>query len=193
MLKVDGVEATSANIKNGSYKISRPLSVVYKEATLDDEVDKAFFSYIQSSDAQQIISDEKYVSIADTAPAYTINSALAGSIDVSGSTSLQPLMTKLAAAFEAIQPNVTVTVGGGGSGTGYKNADEGVSAFGMISEEFNLEKASSCTHHVVCKDGVAVIVNPKNSLESISMGELKNIYDAEAGPNAITQWNTLIK
>jgi phosphate transport system substrate-binding protein len=102
-------------------------------------------------------------------------------------------MTKLAAAFEAIQPNVTVTVGGGGSGTGYKNADEGVSEFGMISEEYNLEKASSCTHYVVCKDGVAVIVNPKNSLESISMGELKSIYDAEAGSNAITQWSTLIK
>ena len=193
MLKVNDVEATTANIKNGSYKISRPLSVVYQESTLDNDINKAFYMFLQSSDAQQIISDEGYVSIVDNAPAYTINGSLKGSIDISGSTSLQPLMTELADAFEKLQPNVSVTVGGGGSGTGYKNADEGVSEFGMISEEFNLEKAPSCTDYVVCKDGIAVIVHRDNPLDNITMEQLKNIYDVEAGPDAIEKWNSLIK
>ena len=193
MLKVDGVEATVANIKSGTYKISRPLSIVYQEATLENEVNKAFYTYLQSGDAQKIISDEGYVSLVDNAPAYTVNGALSGSIDISGSTSLQPLMTELAAAFEKLQPNVSVTVGGGGSGTGYKNADEGVSEFGMISEEFSLEKAPSCTDYVVCKDGIAVIVHTSNPLNDITMEQLKNIYDAEAGSNAITKWSELIK
>ena len=193
MLKVDGVEATVANIKSGGYKISRPLSVVYQEATLADEVNRAFFDYLQSSDAQKIISDKGYVSVIDGVPGYTIDASLSGSIDISGSTSLQPLMTDLAMAFEDLQPNVSLTVSGGGSGTGYGNANDGVSAFGMISEEFALEKAPDCTHCVVCKDGIAVIVNNSNPLESITIDELMKIYDVDAGPDAITVWNALIK
>ena len=193
MLKVDGVEATIANIKNGTYKIARPLSVVYKESALGNAVNNAFFTFLQSSDAQKIISDGGYVSVVDNAVAYTVDGSLSGSIDVSGSTSLQPLMIELAATFEKLQVNVKVNVSGGGSGTGYKNADEGVSAFGMISEEFSLEKAPTCTHNIVSKDGIAVIVNKDNPLESITMEQLKSIYDAEAGVTAITKWNAIIK
>jgi len=193
MLNVDGVEATVANIKSGTYKISRPLSVVYQEDTLDDAVNTAFFNYLKSNDAQAIISDKGYVSVIDNAPAYTIDGSLSGSIDISGSTSLQPLMADLAAAFEDLQPNVSVTVSGGGSGTGYGNANDGVSEFGMISEEFALEKAPNCTHYVVCKDGIAVIVNNANPLDNITMDELMNIYDVDAGSSAITVWNSLIK
>jgi len=191
ILNVDGVQATVDNIKNGSYKISRPLSVVYKEATLDDAVNKAYFAFLQSSDAQQIISDNGYVSIVDNAPAYTVDGTLSGSIDISGSTSLQPLMVELATAYEKLQPNVKINVSGGGSGTGYKNADEGVSAFGMISEEFAQDKAPSCTSYVVCKDGIAVIVNNANTVDNITMDQLTNIYDADAGSNAITNWSEI--
>ena len=193
ILKVDGVDATAANIKNGSYKLSRPLSVVYKQSTLDHEVNSAFLTFLQSGDAQQIIADNGYVSVTGDTTAYTINGSLSDSVDVSGSTSLQPLMIELAAAFEKLQPNVKVNVSGGGSGTGYKNADEGVSEFGMISEEFSLEKAPSCTHYIVCKDGIAVIVNKDNPLDNITMEQLKNIYDGEAGLNAVSQWKALIK
>jgi len=193
MLKVGGVEANVANIKNGTYKISRPLSVVYKNASLENDVNKAFYTFLQSSDAQKIIADGGYVSIVDNAPAYTINGTLSGTIDVSGSTSLQPLMIELAAAFEKLQLNIKVNVSGGGSGTGYKNADEGVSEFGMISEEFNVEKAPTCISYDVCKDGIAVIINKGNGLDNITMEQLKNIYDFEAGSNAITKWNMLIK
>ena len=193
MLKIDGVEATIANIKSGTYKIARPLSVVYKDSALDDAMNNAFFTFLQSSDAQKIISDGGYVSVADNAVAYTIDGSLSGTIDVSGSTSLQPLMIELATAFEKLQVNVQVNVSGGGSGTGYKNADEGVSAFGMISEEFNLEKAPSCTHYIVSKDGIAVIVNKDNPLDSITMEQINSIYDVEAGTSAATKWNVIIK
>ncbi|MCL2889403.1 MAG: substrate-binding domain-containing protein [Eggerthellaceae bacterium] len=193
ILKVDGVEASVANIKNGTYQISRPLSIVYKESALNNDVNKAFFAFLQSSDAQKIISEAGYVSVVDNAQAYTINGSLSGTIDISGSTSLQPLMIELATAFENLQKNVKVNVSGGGSGTGYKNADEGVSSFGMISEEFSREKAPSCTHSIVCKDGIAVIVNKANPLNDISMAQLKNIYDVEAGANALTIWSELVK
>jgi len=190
MLKVDGVEAIAENIRNGTYRISRPLSVVYKESALEGHVNNAFYKFLQSSDAQKIISDEGYVSVIDNAPVYTIDGTLSGSIDISGSTSVQPLMIELAAAFEKLQQNIKINVSGGGSGTGYKNADEGVSDFGMISELFSLEKAPSCACYEIAKDGIAVIVNKENPLDSITMEQLKSIYDEKS--NSITKWNSLI-
>ena len=193
MLKVDGVEATVENIKNGSYKISRPLNVVYQESKVASGVNTAFLTFLQSSDAQKIISDNGYVSTKDGAVAYTVVPGLSGEINISGSTSLKPLMQKLAAKFEAVQSGVKVTVGGGGSGTGYNDAKNGVSDFGMISEKFKTEKAENCTYYEVAKDGIAVIVNKENPLDNISMEDLKNIYNVDAGDAAIKVWADVSK
>lgn len=188
MLRVDGVEATVENIKNGSYKISRPLNIVYQENNIENEVNKAFYEFLQSSDAQSIITDNGYVSTKDNATAYTVIPGLTGEIDISGSTSLLPLMEKLAARFESIQGGVKITVAGGGSGTGYNNAKNGVSDFGMISEKFNPSKADNCTYYEVAKDGIAVIVNKANTFDNISLEDLKNIYDVDAGDSSIKTW-----
>ena len=193
MLKVDGVEATVENIKNGSYKISRPLNVVYQESKVASGVNTAFLTFLQSSDAQKIISDNGYVSTKDGAVAYTVVPGLSGEINISGSTSLKPLMEKLAAKFEAVQSGVKVTVGGGGSGTGYNDAKNGVSDFGMISEKFKTEKAENCTYYEVAKDGIAVIVNKENPLDNISMEDLGNIYNVDAGDAAIKVWADVSK
>ena len=193
LLKVDGVEATVENIKNGSYKISRPLNVVYQESKVAGDVNVAFLSFIQSSDAQKIISDNGYVSTKEGAVAYTVVPGLSGNVAISGSTSLKPLMEKLAAKFEEIQSGVKVTVGGGGSGTGYNDAKNGVSDFGMISETFKPEKADNCTYYEVAKDGIAVIVNKANPLDSISMEDLKNIYNVDAGDGAVKTWADVTK
>ncbi|MCL2095295.1 MAG: substrate-binding domain-containing protein [Oscillospiraceae bacterium] len=189
-LKIDGIEATVANIQSGAYKIARPLAIVYPGSVLDDEVNAAFFAFLQSSDAQKIIGDG-YVSILNDAPAYTIDGSLSGTIDISGSTSVQPLMIDLAEAFRALQPNITVNVSGGGSGTGYNNARDGVSAFGMISEVFVLDKAPNCTYFNVAMDGIAMIVHKDNPLDSITMEQLASIYDEESTTTPI--WSDYIK
>ena len=188
VLKVDGVSATVENIKNGSYKIARPLNVVYQPKNGEKALNAAFLAFLQSDTAQSIIKENGYVSLIDGAGRYTVDASLAGTLDISGSTSLQPLMIKLAAEFERIQKNVTVTVSGGGSGTGYKNAAEGVSDFGMISETFKEEKAPGCTYYEVAKDGIALIVNTANPQKSISLTALKNIYNSEAGAEAVKTW-----
>ena len=188
VLKVDGVEPTLENIKNGSYKISRPLNVVYQESKVASAVNTAFLTFLQSSDAQTIISDNGYVSTKEGSVAYTVVPGLSGEIAISGSTSLKPLMEKLAAKFEEMQSGVRVTVGGGGSGTGYNDAKNGVSDFGMISESFNSTKAENCTYYEVAKDGIAVIVNKANTFDNISLEDLKNIYNVDAGDAAIKTW-----
>ena len=192
VLKVDGAMPTLENIKNGSYKISRPLNVVYGESKVASEVNTAFLTFLQSSDAQTIISDNGYISTKEGA-AYTVVPGLSGEIAISGSTSLKPLMEKLAAKFEEMQSGVSVSVGGGGSGTGYNDAKNGVSDFGMISEAFNPSKADNCTYYEVAKDGIAVIVNKANTFDNISLEDLKNIYNVDAGDAAIKVWADVSK
>ncbi|MCL2675927.1 MAG: substrate-binding domain-containing protein, partial [Firmicutes bacterium] len=123
MLTVDGKECTTANIKNSTYPISRPLSVLYKEDHVDSSnLFKYFLAFLSSKEANTLIN-EGYVTISDTYPDYAHKSAsLNGTIKVSGSTSLQPLMDKLAEKFKSFHSGVTVQVTGGGSSTGVNNA-----------------------------------------------------------------------
>ena len=191
-VKVDGVDATSDTIKNGTYALSRPLNVIYKAETVTDPIYKDYLEYLGSKEVQDLAAKEGYVSILDQVTEYnTPEFADAKTISISGSTSLQPLMTKIATKYMAHQKNIRVEVSGGGSGTGYNNAENGISNFGMISEEFNSKKAASCTSFTVCKDGIALIVNLKNPVVTISKKDLSTIYN----PNAeapITSWSKLI-
>lgn len=191
ILKVNGVLPSVETIKDGSYKIARPLSVVYKEEEMTG-ANEAYLRFLGSSEAQEIIAAEGYVTVVEKAEKYVIDPELSGTIGISGSTSLKPLMEKLAAKFEALQSGVQVSVGGGGSGTGYNDAKNGVSAFGMISENFSETKAPGCVYYTVALDGIAIIVNKKNPAENITLEQLKNVYDAEAGENAITTWKQII-
>ncbi len=190
-LQVNKVDCTLENCKTGAYAISRPLSVVYKEDTIKaSSVFSAYLQYLTSSQAQTIISSNGYVQIVDNASTYSAISGLEGTINISGSTSLQPLMNLLAADFEKLQPKVTVNVSGGGSGTGLSDAENGTSNFGMISKEFVQTDAPSCTHYTVAKDGIAVIANKSNPVTSVTMDQLKSIYGNGEGEH-ITTWASL--
>lgn len=188
-LTVNGVEATAENIKSGDYKISRPLSIVYKEENLT-EADKAFKKFLESRDAADIITNNGYVVSRSETETY-VKTKASGSVTLTGSTSLKPLMEKLATAFESIEKAISVSVGAGGSGTGYNDAKNNVSSFGMISETFDPAKAEGCVSEVVALDGIAVIVNKDNPLNDISVEDLKNIYDIDAGDNAVKVWKQL--
>ncbi|MGF6907568.1 substrate-binding domain-containing protein [Fusobacterium sp. PH5-44] len=194
-LKINNVEASVENIKNGSYKIARPLNIVYKKEVLKTDINNLFYSFLQSQEVQKYINDNGYVGLLDNAKPYIKNndsSQLKGEIKISGSTSLQPLMMVIGKNFEKIYPNIKVIVSGGGSGTGYQNAENGTSSFGMISEEFNTAKAPNCTFYQVAKDGIALIVNQNNPIENISFENLQNIYDAEIeANNKLKTWEHL--
>jgi len=193
MLDVNGVTASIDNIIDGSYKIARPLSIVYLEETLDNELASAFFDFLQSYDAFEIIMEKGYVPTGFPTDGYVVNETLSGNLEISGSTSLQPLMLEFAITFEELQPNVIIDVAGGGSGTGYNNAEVGVSHFGMISEEFNAEKAPSCVYATVAMDGIAVIVHNSNPLDDISLDDLQNLYNVDAGDGAFVTWADIIR
>ena len=57
ILTVDGVAPSAATVKDGSYSISRPLSIVYKATTLENKLYKAYYDFLMISQAQDIVAN----------------------------------------------------------------------------------------------------------------------------------------
>lgn len=186
-LSVDGVTPTEETVADGSYKVSRPFELMYDETTLaENDLLSEFIEYLKSAEAQTIIAEKGYVSVVENAPAYTVPEAdlSVTEIEASGSTSVGPLMTKLAEDFsakvkDATGQEVQVTVSGGGSGQGIADANAGNTEIGMASKEVvDGEDVTNedVTIYQLCADGIAVIVNNANPATNITLDNLKKVY-----------------
>jgi phosphate transport system substrate-binding protein len=103
-----------------------------------------------------------------------------GTVVTAGSTSVQPLSEELAAAFMEANKGITVEVQGGGSGQGIKSIAEKIADIGALSREVkDEEKASVSDILVIAKDGVAVVVHPENTVENLTIDQIKKIYTGE--------------
>lgn len=182
-IKVDGVEATVENIKNGTYAVSRPFNIAYKDDTLS-ELSRDFISYIMSADGQAIIEKSGCIKISENGAAYT-PSGLTGTIKLGGSTSVAPVMEKLAEAYKALNAGVEITIEQTGSSAGMTSAIEGLCDIGMASRDVKQsELDGGLTAETIALDGIAVIVNKENSVSNLTSEQIKNIYVGD-----VTLWS----
>lgn len=173
-LKVEGVEPSTATIESGDYKIVRPFNIAVKDGLSDAAQD--FENYILSSEGQDIIEKAGYIKIDKSAAAYASNNA-SGKVVVSGSSSVTPVMEKLAESYQKANTNVTVDVQQSDSSTGIKDAINGTSDIGMASRDISDDELSQGIKSVtIAQDAIAVIVNKDNTVEDITMDEIKAIY-----------------
>lgn len=173
-LKVEGVEPSTATIESGDYKIARPFNIAVKDGLSDAAQD--FENYILSSEGQDIIEKAGYIKIDKSAAAYASNNA-SGKVVVSGSSSVTPVMEKLAEAYQKANTNVTVDVQQSDSSTGIKDAINGTSDIGMASRDISDDELSQGIKSVtIAQDAIAVIVNKDNAVDDITMDEIKAIY-----------------
>ncbi|MGL6293393.1 substrate-binding domain-containing protein, partial [Eubacterium aggregans] len=180
-LKIDGAEATAANIDNGSYKISRPFNIITKEGLSD--VSKDFVDYILSADGQAIVEEIGYIK-ASTNGAYA-GTKPAGKITVAGSSSVTPVMEKLKEAYLKVNHNAEIEVQQSDSTTGVNSTVDGICDIGMASRGLkDSEKSKGVTATVIATDGIAVIVNKDNSVDNLTVNQVKDIYTGN-----ITTWD----
>lgn len=180
-LKVDGVEATADNIKNGTYKIQRPFNIATKGKVSD--VAQDFINYIMSPDGQKVVEDNGYIAIDDQKE-FKSNGAK-GKIVVAGSSSVTPVMEKLSEAYKAVNSGAEIEVQESDSTTGMTSAAEGTCDIGMASRDLkDTETSAGLKSTAIALDGIAVIVNTGNSLDDIKADTVKSIFTGE-----ITDWN----
>lgn len=183
-LKIGGVEATADNVKSGDYAVSRPFNIAYKGELSD--VAQNFVDYIMSSDGQKIVSDNGYVTVSENA-AYS-GKKPSGKISVAGSSSVSPVMEKLAEAYQKVNTNAKVEIQTSDSSAGMQSAMGGTCDIGMASRDLKDEEKSALKVETIAKDGIAVIVNNANTCDDLTLDQVKSIYTGET-----TVWSDIIK
>ena len=172
-VKIDGVEPTAENIENGSYTVSRPFNVATK-GELTNEAAQDFMNYIMSEEGQAIVAED-YIPVADV-EAFESNGA-SGSVTISGSSSVSPLMQKLIEGYNAVNPNVDIELQTSDSTTGMTDAINGMSDIGMASRELKQEELDAgLVNTVIATDGIAIIVNNESPIEDLTTEQVKEIY-----------------
>lgn len=174
-LSIDGAEATAENVKSGTYKVARPFNIVTKDGVSD--VAQDFIDYIMSSDGQKVVEENGCISVADNADSYKA-SGKSGKIVIAGSSSVTPVMEKLAEAYKALNPDVAIEVNQSDSTTGVNMATEGTCDIGMVSRELK-DSENGVKATVIAQDGIAVIVNPDASVDGLTSDQVKGIYTGE--------------
>ncbi|HPJ02722.1 MAG TPA: substrate-binding domain-containing protein [Candidatus Limiplasma sp.] len=183
-LQVEGVDATVENILSGDYVLARPFNIATKGDVSPLVAD--FIAFIFSEEAQALVMEEGYISqgFSEYTPA-----DVEGKITVGGSTSVYPLMQKFEEAYEALKGGkVDVEVQGGGSTVGMTGAKDGTFDVGMASRELKDSELEVLTPYVVAMDGIAVIVNNENEVNSLTMEQIKSIFIGET-----TDWAAVME
>lgn len=181
-LQIDGVDATVDNIVAGTYPVARPFNIITSESTALSDVAQDFYNYILSDDGQAIVSDNGYITVSSGA--FVTNGA-EGKITVAGSSSVSPVMEKLAEAYQTVNTGAKVEIQTSDSTTGVTAASEGSCDIGMASRDLK-DTETGVTATEIAKDGIAVIVNLDNPVSELTTEQVMKIYTGEQ-----TDWNGL--
>jgi phosphate transport system substrate-binding protein len=101
------------------------------------------------------------------------------SVTVAGSTAFQPFAEKLADQYMLTHTDTNITIQGGGSAVGIQSALSGAAQIGMADLVELPSEAKALSSVVVARDGIAVIVNLKNSVNNLTFQQVRDIYNGK--------------
>jgi len=180
---VDGVEATVANVLNGTYTLFRSFYLALPNELSGLAQD--FLDFIVSEEGQAEIQRRGFITVVENPVAYT-GGGLSGTLVIEGSTSVAPLMGYVVAAYRELNPGVTIDVHSTGSGAGITAAIEGRVDIGMTSRALRETELASVDGFLMNHDGLAVIVHPSNGLANITTEAIRDIFMGE-----LTRWENI--
>lgn len=117
---------------------------------------------------------------SDNADPAVSNTNVTGTVATDGSTSMSKVIGSLKETFEAGNKGITVTYNPTGSGTGITAVAEGRCDIGLSSRNLKAEeKAKGLSETVLAFDGIAVVVNPENTVSDLTVETIAKIYTGE--------------
>lgn len=182
-LKVEGVEPTVSNVRDGKYKIQRPFLLLTNKNVKLAAAAQDFFNYCMSKTAEMGILGKGGITTPDfdTRSDYTVpTEALSGKVSLKGSTSMKEMIQKLVADYQTLCGDKVANVqfdfdfpGSSGGRTAAKNDTEGT-VIGLASSS---KPNDAYTETTLCLDAVAIIVNKSNDkIDDINAQILHDIY-----------------
>lgn len=184
-LAVNGVEPTVENIQSADYLLSRNFSVAHGNELSEVALD--FWNFMSSQEAQALVAEDGYVSVDLNAPSYTPTN-LSGSVSIVGSTSVEPTMQRFSEAYTTLNPDVRIDITAPGSGAGITSTIDGSADIGMTSRDPSPDESVDLIEtKAIAIDGIVLIVNNKNTLDSIKLEQIRGMYLGD-----ITGWNEVL-
>lgn len=180
VLKVDGVTPDAASIEKDKYPLCRDYILVYNGEL--SAVAKDFMAYVKSA-GQAVVAD--YCVPVKKSETF-LSDKSGGTVEIHGSTSAAPIVSKLAEEYMKINPSAKVVVTESDSTQGLNDVLQGRCDLGMSSRSLQSYESELLTSYVFGRDAIAVIVNSENPLSDISVDMLKKIYDKK-----YTEWGDL--
>ncbi len=181
-VQIDGVTPSSESVKNGSYKIARPFNIITKGEP--DGLAKDFIDFIFSKEGQEVVA-KSYISIKDNAESFA-GEKPSGKITVGGSSSVTPVMEKLKEAYIKVNPNATIDIQQTDSTAGVTGIVDGTLDIGMASRDLKEDEKEKVSSQEIALDGIAVIVNKNNNIETMTSEQVKSVYTGET-----TKWGEI--
>lgn len=206
-LKYEGVDATEENVNNGTYKLIRNFNYVTRTTTdmsiTEQALVKGFILYMNSQEGLAIIKSkdgiipsnaianaEKWSDIVNKEENSDIkalcDSTTKTTIYFGGSTSVEKMSKALTEAFANVCKGFSASHNHTGSGDAYKRTQgsdkdsQNKLHIGFLSRDLkSSEAAASNTSGKICVDGIAVIVNKKNTVDNLTASQLKKIYSTD--------------
>ena len=183
-LMIDGAQASVENIKQGTYNVARPFNIAVMADISDAAAD--FVAFIMSADGQAVIEENGYIAVVESAPQFE-GSKESGKIVIAGSSSVTPVMEKLAEAYMAINPNAEIELQQSDSSSGMTSVLDGVCDIGMASRALkDSEIEAGLIPMTIAMDGIAVIVSNDNPVDGLTREQVRDIY-----MGVITQWSEI--
>lgn len=172
-LKINGIEPTGENVKNGTYEVSRPFNIA-TDGTISETAED-FIRFILSRDGQLLVEEAGYTQISSELPEYE-PAGRSGKVVVAGSSSVSPLVEKMAEAYMELNPQASIEIQTSDSSTGMQNAMEGSCDIGMASRELKESESAMLQAMPIALDGIAVIVNINNPLDDLTKEQVRGIF-----------------
>lgn len=180
VLDVDGTAPDAASIEKDKYPLCRDYILVYNGEL--SAVAQDFMAYVKSA-GQAVVAD--YCVPVKKSETF-LSDKSGGTVEIHGSTSAAPIVSKLAEEYMKVNPAAKVVVTESDSTQGLNDALQGRCDLGMSSRSLQSYESELLTSYVFGRDAIAVIVSSENPLSDISVDMLKKIYDKK-----YTAWSDL--
>ncbi len=180
-LKVDEVEPSVENVKNGSYAMARPFYIAAEKDKISS-LGKDFIAFILSNEGQKIVEECNYIPFIQDPKTYEPK-GLKGNLVIAGSSSVTPVMEKLKEAYQKINEDVELEVQQSDSTTGLQSCINGICDIAMSSRELTDHELTELDPIKIALDGIVIIVNNDNPIEGLSMEQVREIFAGE-----VTTW-----
>jgi phosphate transport system substrate-binding protein len=174
------------NVKNGSYvlvilSIVAVFMLAFAAGCTGNETKPPVTTQVTTA-TPTIVATTQAPAATTAAPITTtvpVSTGQKQTIKISGSTTVLPIVQKAADQYMAAHPDADIQISGGGSGVGIQAIGAKTVDIGMSSREVTKDELKKYPDFVVtsvAQDGIAVVVNPANEIQYITLDQIKGIY-----------------